>query len=56
MRSYGAALTLSQLPRLLLENPLHDAGADAELLADLEDAITIGPRRSPVNSLLTNAA
>jgi hypothetical protein len=30
---------LSSLPQFLLENALHDAGADAELLADLEDAI-----------------
>jgi hypothetical protein len=28
----------------LLENSLHDAGADAELPADLEDAITAGPQ------------
>jgi len=34
----------SRLPRHLLENSLHDAGADAELLADLEDAITAGPQ------------
>jgi hypothetical protein len=38
----------SRLPRHLLENSLHDAGADAELLADLEDAITAGlTRRRP---------
>jgi hypothetical protein len=36
--------TRSRLPRLLLENSLHDAGADAELLADLEDAVTAGPQ------------
>jgi hypothetical protein len=36
--------TRSRLPRLLFENSLHDAGADAELLADLEDAITAGPQ------------
>jgi hypothetical protein len=28
----------------LLKNSLHDAGADAELLADIEDAITFGPQ------------
>ena len=33
------------LPRHLLENPLHHAGADAELLADLEDAIALIPER-----------
>ena len=32
-------------PRHLLENALHDAGADAELLADLEDAIALIPER-----------
>src|SRR5712671_7321887 len=32
------------LPRLLLENPLNNAGADAELSADLEDAITVSPQ------------
>ena len=36
--------TLSRLPRLLLENSLHDAGPDAELLADFEDAIPAGPQ------------
>jgi hypothetical protein len=36
--------TRSRQPRLLLENSLHDAGADAELLADLENAITVGPQ------------
>src|SRR5258705_12249525 len=30
------------LPRLLLENPLNNAGADAELSADLEDAVSVG--------------
>jgi hypothetical protein len=34
----------SRLPGILLENSLHNAGADAELLADLEDAITAGPQ------------
>jgi hypothetical protein len=34
----------STLPGILLENSLHNAGADAELLADLEDAITAGPQ------------
>jgi hypothetical protein len=34
----------SRLPRLLPENSLHNAGADAELLADFEDAITAGPQ------------
>jgi hypothetical protein len=32
-------------PRHLLENSLHNAGADAELLADLEDAIALIPER-----------
>jgi hypothetical protein len=32
----------SRWPRLLLENPLHHAGADAELPADLEDAVATG--------------
>jgi hypothetical protein len=36
----------SSLPRLLLENPLHNAGADAELSADLENAVTVGPQFS----------
>jgi hypothetical protein len=31
------------LPRLLLENPLHDAGADSKFPADLEDAIATCP-------------
>ena len=30
--------------RLLLENPLHNACANAKLPADLEDAVTIGPQ------------
>ena len=34
----------SRLPRLLLENPLHDAGADAELPTDFQDAVTVGPQ------------
>jgi hypothetical protein len=33
---------LSRWLRLLLENPLHHAGANAELPADLEDAVTAG--------------
>jgi hypothetical protein len=38
-----------RLPWRFLENPLNNAGADAELPADLEDAITISPQllRSP---------
>jgi hypothetical protein len=35
---------VSGWPRLLLKNSLHDASADAELLANLEDAITIGSK------------
>jgi len=35
---------LSRLPRLLLENSLHDARANTELPADFEDAITGGPQ------------
>jgi hypothetical protein len=31
------------LPWYFLEDPLDDAGADTEFLADLEDAITVGP-------------
>ena len=31
-------------PWYFLEDPLDDAGADAEFLADLEDAITFGPQ------------
>jgi hypothetical protein len=31
------------LPWHFLEDPLDDAGADTEFLADLEDAITVGP-------------
>src|SRR3981189_518546 len=34
----------SRLPRLLLENTLHNARADAELSADLENAVAIGPQ------------
>jgi hypothetical protein len=37
-----AGCILSRWPRLLLENPLHHAGADAELPADLEDAVAAG--------------
>ncbi len=33
---------LSRLPRLLFENPLHHAGADAESSADLENAVSVG--------------
>jgi hypothetical protein len=33
----------SRLPRLLLENPLHHAGADAEFSADLENAVAFSP-------------
>jgi hypothetical protein len=33
---------LSRWPRLLLENALHHTRADAELPADLEDAVTAG--------------
>jgi hypothetical protein len=29
-------------PQLLLENPLHHGDTDAELLTDLEDAVTAG--------------
>jgi hypothetical protein len=32
----------SRLPRLLFENPLHHAGADAERSADLENAVSVG--------------
>src|SRR5882672_3629712 len=32
----------SGLPRLLFENPLHHAGADAERSADLENAVSVG--------------
>jgi hypothetical protein len=32
------------LPRLLLESPLHDAGADSKFLANLEDAIATCPK------------
>src|SRR4051794_9075498 len=32
----------SRWPRLLLEHPLHHAGTDAELAADLEDAVATG--------------
>ena len=34
----------SSRPRLLLENALHNAGANAQLPADLEDAVTVGPQ------------
>jgi hypothetical protein len=37
-----ARCILSRWPRLLLENPLHHAGADAELPAYLEDAVAAG--------------
>jgi hypothetical protein len=33
---------LSRWPQLLLENALHHARADAQLPADLEDAVTAG--------------
>jgi hypothetical protein len=33
---------LSRWPRLLLENTLHHARADAELASDLEDAVAVG--------------
>jgi hypothetical protein len=33
---------VSRWPRLLLENTLHHAGADAELAPDLEDAVAVG--------------
>jgi hypothetical protein len=31
-------------PWHFLKNPLHDAGANAQLLANLEDAVAIGPK------------
>jgi hypothetical protein len=43
-RSHRPQLIRSSWPRLLLENSLHVAGADAKLLADLEDAVTTGPQ------------
>jgi hypothetical protein len=33
----------SGLPRLLLENPVHNASPDAELSADLKDAVALSP-------------
>jgi hypothetical protein len=45
IRSFSAPIDagiLSRWPRLLLENALHHAGADAELAADLEDSVTAG--------------
>ena len=47
LRPYLAQLVKrgrSSLPGLLLENPLHDACADAELTADLEHSVTMGPQ------------
>jgi hypothetical protein len=38
------------LPRLLLESPLHDAGADSKFLANLEDAIATCPKLSSVKN------
>src|SRR6267378_4131918 len=38
----SAILLRSSLPRFLFKNPLHHAGADTQLSADLEDAISVG--------------
>src|ERR1700704_3238313 len=40
----SAILLRSSLPRFLFKNPLHHAGADTQLSADLEDAITVSPQ------------
>jgi hypothetical protein len=38
-------MCIKRLGIRLVENPLHNAGADAELLADLQDAIALIPER-----------
>src|SRR5229473_4292413 len=40
----SAILLRSSLPWFLFKNPLYHAGADTELSADLEDAITVSPQ------------
>src|SRR5258705_1964523 len=40
----SAILLRLRLPRFLFKNPLHHAGADTQLSADLEDAITVSPQ------------
>src|SRR5712664_2307805 len=49
----SAILLRSSLPRFLFKNPLHHAGADTQLSADLEDAITVRAFPDKIDHILS---